>query len=298
MLLLGMITLSACGNDSEPTTLPQPNLEDPTNPTGAYDDVAAVHFDGDFETIPDEHLPNLEGTWFETLRTDSVELLQLSPLTPGEELVVLHTTLGDITLRFFPGEAPIAVENFLTHARDGFYDGLIFHRVISDFMIQSGCSEGTGMAGRSIWGHDFGVERSFNLRHFRGALAMAHAGGRMGSQFYIVQSTDIDAGTRMRFEMAIEDIDAPIGIFDDGSRLYVRDLHTVEEFEHFFEHGGTPFLDWHWNEQGLPHTVFGHVVDGMDVVDAIANVPVIDPINNHRPIDDVIIERISFIIYG
>jgi len=235
-----------------------------------------------------------EGPMAYRLQTPTV-MLQLQPLTPGEELAILHTNMGDITIRFFPEEAPIAVTNFKAHARNGYYDGLVFHRVIPDFMIQGGCPLGTGTGGESVWGGRFGTEISFNLRHFRGALAMAHAGpGTIGSQFYIVQSSSLDPRTVAEFNEMKELMDEAIGILPDGTRVYLRDWHPIESLEYFIENGGTPHLDWFWNHTG-PHPVFAHVVNGMDVVDAIANTP---QGASNRPVDDMIIERISFFFYG
>ena len=95
----------------------------------------------------------------------------------------LHTSEGPIELELFPNEAPKTVENFTRLAGDGFYDGLVFHRVIPDFMIQGGCPEGTGTGGP---GYTF--EDEFNEHKVvRGALAMANAGPNTnGSQFFIV----------------------------------------------------------------------------------------------------------------
>ncbi len=95
----------------------------------------------------------------------------------------LHTSEGAIELELYPNEAPKTVENFVKLARDGFYDGVIFHRVIPDFMIQGGDPTGTGMGGP---GYEF--EDEFNEhRVVRGALAMANAGpDTNGSQFFIV----------------------------------------------------------------------------------------------------------------
>jgi peptidyl-prolyl cis-trans isomerase B (cyclophilin B) len=127
----------------------------------------------------------------------------------------LHTNQGPITIEFFDDAAPQTVENFRKLAADGFYDGLIFHRVITDFMIQGGCPEGTGTGGP---GYTFEDEFNDN-KIVRGALAMANAGPNTnGSQFFIV---------------------------------------TTE---------AAPWLDG-------KHTVFGHVTDGMDVVDAIERTP-------------------------
>ena len=96
---------------------------------------------------------------------------------------ILHTSEGAIELELYPNEAPKTVENFVKLARDGFYEGVIFHRVIPDFMIQGGDPTGTGTGGP---GYEF--EDEFNEhRVVRGALAMANAGPNTnGSQFFIV----------------------------------------------------------------------------------------------------------------
>src|ERR1700734_221210 len=95
----------------------------------------------------------------------------------------MHTTLGTISLELFDDDAPKTVENFKKLAGESFYDGVIFHRVIPDFMIQGGCPEGTGTGGP---GYTF--EDEFNSHKVvRGALAMANAGPNTnGSQFFIV----------------------------------------------------------------------------------------------------------------
>ena len=96
---------------------------------------------------------------------------------------VLKTSEGPIELELYPAEAPKTVENFTTLASDGFYDGLIFHRVIPDFMIQGGCPEGTGRGGP---GYQFEDEINEH-KVVRGSLAMANAGPNTnGSQFFIV----------------------------------------------------------------------------------------------------------------
>ncbi|MDR0273615.1 MAG: peptidylprolyl isomerase, partial [Clostridiales bacterium] len=92
------------------------------------------------------------------------------------------------------------------------------------------------------------------------------------------------------------------GEFSDGRTLNVSDVHSAEALENFIENGGTPHLDWQWHNGGYGHTVFGHVVSGMNVVDSIANTPATsadfeDPARRHRPLEDVIIQNISFIIY-
>ncbi|KAJ2748411.1 Peptidyl-prolyl cis-trans isomerase cyp15, partial [Coemansia nantahalensis] len=100
---------------------------------------------------------------------------------------VLRTTMGDIHLALFPEHAPKAVENFVVHARDGYYNGVLFHRVIKRFMIQTGDPLGDGTGGESIWGREFEDEFAPSLRHDRPfTLSMANAGPNTnGSQFFI-----------------------------------------------------------------------------------------------------------------
>lgn len=108
------------------------------------------------------------------------------------EGAIIKTNLGNMTVEFYPEVAPKAVENFVTHSKNKYYDGLIFHRVIKDFMIQGGDPTGTGMGGESIWGGTFEFEISDEVKHDYGALAMAHSSlpDSNGSQFYIVSNKE------------------------------------------------------------------------------------------------------------
>lgn len=101
--------------------------------------------------------------------------------------VTLETNVGKIELELMPEVAPKACENFITHAKNGYYDGIIFHRVIPSFMIQGGDPTGTGMGGESIWGKPFEDECDPNVQFTeKGLLAMANAGPQTnGSQFFI-----------------------------------------------------------------------------------------------------------------
>ena len=122
-------------------------------------------------------------------------LMSNFPLTYAQEektvnsspVVVLETTQGSVEIKLFPKEAPKAVENFIGLIKKGYYNGLIFHRVIKSFMIQGGDPTGTGMGGESLWGGKFEDEFSPDLQFDRkGLLAMANAGpGTNGSQFFI-----------------------------------------------------------------------------------------------------------------
>lgn len=102
-------------------------------------------------------------------------------------IAVLETTQGTIEIELYPDIAPLAVENFSTHIKDGYYNGLIFHRIIRNFMIQGGDPTGTGRGGKSIWGKPFKDEFKGGVVFDKpGILAMANAGPRTnGSQFFI-----------------------------------------------------------------------------------------------------------------
>lgn len=166
----------------------------------------------------------------------------------GDTVATMKTTLGDIKILLFPDAAPKAVENFVTHAKNGYYNGIIFHRVIPDFMIQGGDPTGTGRGGESIWGRSFEDEFSVDYHNIRGALSMANAGpGTNGSQFFIVQAKEVDDGLISQMEQ-LSDRGFPADCVEDYKQL-----------------GGTPWLDF-------KHTVFGQVVEGMETVDAIAEV--------------------------
>jgi len=192
---------------------------------------------------------------------------QLEKPLENETKVTLHTSMGDIKIRMFPSFAPKAVENFVTHARNGYYDGLIFHRVINDFMIQGGDPLGTGTGGESIWGNPFEDEFTPELHNLRGALSMANAGpGTNGSQFFIVQAKSVSDDLMEQMEMASEK------------------YFPTEILNAYREVGGTPWLDFH-------HTVFGQVYEGMDVVDEIAKVKV-DYFSN-KPFEDVTINSVT-----
>ena len=210
---------------------------------------------------------------------------QIAPPASGEQFAIIHTNFGEIHLRLFPDKAPLAVENFVTHARDGFFDGIMFHRVIENFMLQSGDPTGTGMGGESIWGRPFGDELSPNLRHIRGALSMANAGpGTNGSQFFIVQNNSLDPSFVQHFQEIMGVINEHPE--DDENNTWGELYPSEFEFvAHYLEHGGTPHLD-------AGHTVFGQVFRGMDVVDAIAATPT-DMAD--RPVNNVIIERIEIV---
>ena len=118
---------------------------------------------------------------------------QLSMPEKGDMIAIMTTNRGTIKFRLFPQQCPKTVENFTTHAKNGYYEGIIFHRVINNFMIQGGDPTGTGRGGESIWGDSFEDEFDLGLHNVRGALSMANAGPNTnGSQFFIVQAGAVD----------------------------------------------------------------------------------------------------------
>ena len=181
---------------------------------------------------------------------------------------------GSIYVRFFKDAAPKAVENFTTHAKDGYYDGLTFHRIIEDFMIQGGDPTGTGRSGESIWGGAFEDEFSENLQPYRGALCMANSGPNTnGSQFFIVQTTQT---------------------YDKNTLNQIAQAYNVtfseEAIEKYGSTGGTP-----WLYKG--HTVFGQMFEGYEVLDAVAKVEKADA-KQGIPAAPVVIETIKVYEYA
>lgn len=203
----------------------------------------------------------------EEIGGDYMNLEQLQKPNEGEEIAVIKTNHGDIKVRFFENAAPKAVENFKTHAKDGYYDGVTFHRVMNDFMIQGGDPEGTGRGGESIWGSSFEDEFDPYYHNIRGALSMANAGPNTnGSQFFIVQLKDTSKDMISQMKQVGEAGGFSADVIDAYEKL-----------------GGTPWLDG-------KHTVFGQVFEGMDVVDEIAAVKVDGA---SKPVEPVIMETIE-----
>ena len=174
----------------------------------------------------------------------------------------IKTNQGDIKLQLFPDQAPKTVKNFVELAKQGYYKGVIFHRVIPDFMIQGGDPTGTGAGGESIYGQAFEDEFSEELFNFKGALSMANAGPNTnGSQFFIVTNENVPADMLGQMKAA--------GYPDE---VIARN-----------QQGGTPWLDFH-------HTVFGQVIEGMDVAQKISQVK---RDFRDRPEEDVVIEDVE-----
>ncbi|MDH5105018.1 MAG: peptidylprolyl isomerase [Lentilactobacillus diolivorans] len=174
----------------------------------------------------------------------------------------IKTNYGDIVVQLFPEQAPKTVENFVALAQKGYYNGVTFHRVIPDFMIQGGDPTGTGAGGESSFGHNFEDEFSQELFNINGALSMANAGPNTnGSQFFIVSNEHVDDGMVGQMKAA--------GYPDDIVETY--------------KNGGTPWLDFR-------HTVFGQVINGMDIVKEISKV---DRDSQDKPTKAVVMESVE-----
>jgi cyclophilin family peptidyl-prolyl cis-trans isomerase len=171
--------------------------------------------------------------------SSKVESKENLTITESKEMTVavINTSMGKIEIELFADKTPKTVENFVGHAEKGYYNGIIFHRVIKDFMIQGGDPTGTGRGGESIWGKPFEDEIVESLTFDKpGYLAMANAGPNTnGSQFFI----------------------------------------TVIP---------TTWLNGN-------HTIFGEVIEGMDVVYEISKVSTIKP--GDKPVKDVVMESVT-----
>ena len=152
-------------------------------------------------------------------------------------VAVIKTNMGTIEILLFDELVPKTVENFVGLAQKGYYNGIIFHRVIENFMVQGGDPTGTGRGGESFWGKSFADEFNMELKHLTpGVLSMANAGPNTnGSQFFITLVP-------------------------------------------------TPWLDG-------KHSIFGHVLKGMEVVEAIGKVATSQPFN--KPLNDVVMETVT-----
>ncbi|WP_314730634.1 peptidylprolyl isomerase [Oribacterium parvum] len=186
-----------------------------------------------------------------------VSLYQLEKPRRGEEVCIMTTDAGVIKLRLFPKKAPIAVQNWITLSKQGFYNGTPFARVIKDYVIQGGALDGSGDESKSSYNGFFQDEVNMELHNFNGALCLGNNGPHTnGNQFYIVQCSKVRNETSL-----------PIISFPENVKAKYREV------------GGIPELDGRY-------TVLGQVYEGMDVVEKIASqetneddAPVSNPIN-------------------
>lgn len=251
-----------------------------------------------------------------TVYKDKEVGFQMQLPAEGDTIAIMHTSMGDVYLRLFPEAAPKAVENFITLASQKYYDGLTFHRVINDFMIQGGDPNGNGTGGQSIYKDNvngtFEDEFDSKLLNLRGALSMANGGPNTnGSQFFINQTSAEGFGKRESYSDDNVDImyqkmyeayanyqgeqfTSVYGSWQDLKKVmhtetYIYDWIPEEVWALYEKQGGNISLDGAWRKSG-GHTVFGQVFKGMDVVDAIAKVETDD---SDKPAKDVTIKSIE-----
>jgi len=207
-LLIFLLIFSFCGGNSEEANIPEIEIDETTTTIG--EQVAN-------KTYSQPHAMNL----------DKSKTYQ----------AIVKTNLGDMTIEFFTDDAPMTVNNFVTLAKDGYYDGVIFHRVISGFMIQGGDPSGTGHGDYGKYpGYEFEDELDNPRPYEKGILAMANRGPNTnGSQFFIMH------------------VDYPL-----------------------------PYN----------YTIFGNVIDGLEVIDKIAAV---QTDSADKPLEDIVISTVEIL---
>ncbi len=201
---------------------------------------------------------NQEKTYNDEIQTTS-SAMQLAQPQAGDTIAEIVTSEGSIKVVLFKEQAPLAVENFTSLIENGYYTDVIFHRVMKDFVIQTGDPTGTGAGGESIFGVKFEDEFSDILHHYTGALSMANSGeDTNGSQFFIVATPS--------------DIVTDSQISDMENKSYSQETITA-----YKEAGGLPYLDY-------SHTVFGQVYEGLDIVYKISDT---ETDENAKPEEDI-----------
>lgn len=211
----------------------------------------------------------LNGCGQKHVQLEERPILNYTAPAEGDEIVVIHVKdYGDIRLRLFPELLPEACENFIGLAEQGYYDELIFHRIIEGFMIQGGDPKGDGSGGESIWGGKFDGGYDNQLIHVPGALAYANSAGTAtdGSQFYIVTGGPVT--------------ERELNAYTEQASIY----YPEEARALYLQHGGAPWLD------GGNYTIFGQVIDGLDVVYAVSQAATDE---NNKPKKAIYMESVT-----
>ena len=232
---------------------------------------------------------------------------QLDMPEKGEEICVLTTTHGEIKMRFFPEAAPKAVYNFKKLAVSGYYDGITFHRVINNFMIQGGDPNGDGSGGSSIWGSEFEDEFHENLINITGSVSCAnHGANTNGSQFFInygaptANDWDFLEEYSKQYMEFYKQYVAAYG--EEGGAIFASMYggttnfeKVTDEYKNLYDtYGGSMHLDGAYSTAGTGHTVFAQVFEGLDVVNSIMKV---QTDANNKPVEDVVILSAEIVKY-
>lgn len=248
----------SCGKQLE---VDDSNVKNPD--TTVEEGSVSVKING--EELKEERTINLErfsDMKAPTIDLENSEVKNFTTPKNGDTIIAmkLKDYDGEIKIRLFPEYADLGVQNFVGLAEKGYYDGLIFHRVISDFMIQGGDPTGTGTGGESMWGGKFDGGTNNSLIHAAGAVAYANSNGTStdGSQFYIVTGKTYP---EEQFESS-----------------YPADLKNVYQTA-----GGAPWLDG-------GYTIFGQVYQGLDIVFSAQDVKTD---SQDKPVNELAIEYVK-----
>lgn len=247
---------------------------------------------------------------------------QLEMPEDGEEIAIIHTSMGDITLRLFPEAAPKAVANFINLAKEGKYNGVKFHRVVEDFMIQTGDYEnGDGTGGKGTPDETFEDEFTNKLFNITGAVAMANSGvNTNGSQFFInISSPDSFDPDNYDYDTLMDSYESTYEMYKESYGYsfyssyktlasfidnYVGGISPLsfavpdEVWDLYKANGGNISLDGAFRASG-GHTVFAQVIDGMDVVEKIAAAEVTTNSSGEssQPVEDITITSVEITTY-
>ncbi len=238
------------------------------------------------------------------IRDDNRIGFQLDNPKDGETIAVMHTSLGDITIRFFPNQAPKTVTNFINLAKDGKYNNTLFSKVTKDFMING------GYCGTSSYGSAFEDEFCDKLFNIRGAVAMSNTGYDSNESAFFINQKSSDAYKAEGGWQHLADQWKTIKtqflnykntnllsafIEKNGTNCYNTDIVPTEVKQLYDKNGGNAYLDGAYNAVDRGYTVFAQVIDGMDVVDKIADADVDD---DDIPKENIVIESVEITSYS
>lgn len=224
---------------------------------------------------------------------------QLDAPSVGDTIAVLHTSMGDITMRFFPTQAPKTVTNFINLAKDGKYDNTLFNKVTNNFMING------GYCGTSSYGTAFEDEFCDKLFNIRGAVSMSNTGVDSNESAFFINQKNADSfsaeGGWNHLEEQWSTVKTQLENYKDtnlltafieknGTSCYNTDIVPDDVKKLYEENGGNAYLDGAYNAVDRGYTVFAQVIDGMDVVDKIAAANVDD---DGVPTENIVIETVE-----
>lgn len=257
------------------TTSPANTNDDTTAaPTQKPTSGSVTNKEVDLSRFTDRSVPDID--------TENASVKNFTAPQVGDDIIIMKFQGydGEVKIRLFPEYAELGVENFVGLANKGYYDGLTFHRVMSDFMIQGGDPQGNGTGGESLWGGKFDGGTSDKLTHAAGALAYANSGATPenssptssdGSQFYIVTGATYD--------------DDYISMLESKGYNYSDDVKKI-----LAAAGGAPWLDG-------GYTIFGQVYEGLDIIFTIQDVEVYqsNPFSSEvsTPVEPVVLEYVK-----